>query len=290
MANIHILTGIQSDAGELETFIEGEFFESDYPLSNLQVTQPGKVARTIDDAEATTNFVLDADGSQTWQMFALINHNISTGATVRIRVANNIGFSPSVMDETITIDNSSVSWGSLPWGAFPWDGVEDEFPGGFTAFYLHDTPVSGGRVLIEVSDTNNPDGYVQIGRFLAGVPFTPTNNLQYGFSIGVVDDSKTERTIGGSVFVQEKPKRRRFNIELGFLTQAEAFEAHEILHQLGRGKGVLAVIDPEDESGDLMRRMLYGTLTDLGTITATQAAECPWSWQFTIEELVSGVG
>lgn len=286
MKNVHLLTGKVSD----ECTLSGGSWNADYPLTNLQTTQPGDVARTADTAAASTRFILDAGASRSWQMFAFCNHNLSTGATIRIRVSDSSGGSPDgVLDETITIDNSTVVWGALPWGAFPWSGIDEDFPGGFTAIYLHDSAVAGRYLIVDIDDPNNVDGYAEIGRFLADVPFVPAENAERGsFSIGVGDPSIIERTRRRRVIAEAKPKFRRMNCRLRFLTQAEALEeVHEILHQIGVAKGVLVVVNPEDAAGKLMRRTLYGTFKGLGSISFTEVAAYPHSWDFAVDELVA---
>lgn len=286
MKNVHLLTGLQSDEGSLS----GGSWDSDYPLSNLQTTQPGDVARTADAALTSTRFVLDAGSSLDWQMFAFCNHNLSAGATVRIMVADTPAGSPGPnLDASFEVDNTTVVWGSLPWGAFPWSGIDEDFPGGFTAFYLHASAVAGRYLIIEIDDELNGDGYIQIGRFLAGVPFVPEENIELGsFSIGVGDPSLIDRTQRRRVVAEQKPKYRQLSCRLGFLTQAEALDsAHEITYELGRAKGVLIVTNPDDAGGKRMRRMLYGTFRSLGALAFTPVGEYPHSWEFSIEELVA---
>lgn len=286
MKRLHVLAGLVSDAGTLS----GGSWLAGYPVTNLQTTQPGHLARSSDATEASTAFVLDYGSSRSWQMFALVNHNLTSGsATVRIRVSENSDGSSPTLDETYTVDNSTEVWGALPWGVFTWDGVSEDFPGGFTTFYLHDATAAGRYVLIDISDDGNLDGYVQIGRFLAGVPFVPAVNLQPGFQIGIVDDSRVDRVRFGTIFPQQKPKRRRAAGTLPNLTEAEALDGvHDLVASVGRGGGVLIVVDPDDAAGTLMRRTVYGTFADLGAITTRAGVDYPYSWTFALEELVSG--
>jgi hypothetical protein len=283
--NVHFLTGLQSDEGSLS----GGSWNASYPITNIQTTQPGDVARSTNDTASNTRFILDAGSSQSWQMFAFINHNFSHGAEIRIRVADHPEASPAgSLDVTLTVDLSTVTWGSLPWGGFPWSGSDADFPGGFTAFYVHTASVAGRYVIVDITDESNSDGYVQFGRFLAGVPFVPTENIQYGFEIGIADPSRIERAKSGTPFSQTKPKYRRASGNLRFLTETEALSsAHEIMRGLGISGGLLAVIDPDDEAGILNRRLIYGTLTDPGALVHTSVASYPYGWSFSLEELVA---
>lgn len=284
MANAHFLTGAVSSAGTLS----GGSWNSSYPLANLLTTQPGQKARSSDDALASTLFVLDLGSSQSLQMFAGINHNLSAGSTARIRVSDNSNGSSPSLDTTIDIDVTSVVWGSRPWGAFPWRGIEAGILGPSVFFYLHTSEVSGRYVLVDISDEDNVDGYVEIGCFLAGVPFVPAVNVGFGASVGVVDDSRAERGIGAGFYAQSKPKRRRVAGPIDYLTQSEALtDLYDMKDAVGRSKGVLFMLDPDETASTRQRRTIYGTFTELAPIEYRSPHEAPFAWAFALEELVS---
>lgn len=281
--NAHFLTGAVSGAGSLS----GGSWSSSFPLANLLKTQPGRVARSTNATEASTQFVLDLGSSHDLQMFAFVNHNLTQDAPIRIRVSDSSDGSAPTLDVTFLTDKASIVFGSLPWGAFPWDGVEDDFPGGYTAFYLHDEIVSGRYVLVNISDESNADGYVQIGCFLAGVPFVPDINVSVGATVDIVDDTRVERGVAAGLYAQQKPKRRRIAGQLQYLSESEALgDLYELQNHAGRAKGVLFVLDPEEDNGIRMRRTVYGSLTELGAFVTQNVSDKPWSTSFTLEELI----
>lgn len=284
MANAHFLTGAVSGAGT----ISGGSWNASYPLSNVLTTQPGQKARSTDDAEASTLFVLDLGSSKSLKMFAGINHNLSPGSNVRIRVSESSDGSSPTLDVTVDIDVSSVVWGSRPWGAFPWRGVEAGVLGGSVFFYLHTSVVAGRYVLIDISDTDNVDGYVELGCFLAGVPFVPAVNIGFGSAVGVVDDSRTERGVGAGFYSQTKPKRRRVTGPVNYLTQSEALDdLYDMQDAVGVSKGVLFVLDPDETPSTRQRRTIYGTFSELAPLEYQSPHDAPFAWSFAIEELIS---
>lgn len=283
MANMHLLSGRISSAGTLAL----GSWESAYPLTNLLNSQPGRVARTTDADEASTKFRLDLGSATSLQMFAFVNHNFSQGSTIRIRVSNNSDGSSPSLDETLTIDVSTVEWGMLAWGQFPWTGTDEDFPGGFTSFYLHGSAVSGRYILIDGSDEASADGYWEFGCFLAGVPFVPAINIGFGVSVGIVDDSRIDRAVGAGFYAQQKPKRRRAAGPLGYLTQDEALgDLYALKNYVGRSRGVLFVLDPDEANVLRMRRTMFGSFTELGSLTNHVVQEAPWAWSFALEELL----
>lgn len=88
MSEIGCLIGFPNrvDAGSLT----GGSFVSSLPLSNLQNKLLGRVARTTNALEASTNFTVDLNNSQATKIISLVNHNISLDGTWRIRSADEV--------------------------------------------------------------------------------------------------------------------------------------------------------------------------------------------------------
>lgn len=83
MANLHLLMPTWSDAG---TYSGGSWVSS-LPLTNLKTQQPQQVARSTSAATSSTKFKLDFGRVLPISMFALINTNCTSAATVRLRVS-----------------------------------------------------------------------------------------------------------------------------------------------------------------------------------------------------------
>ena len=284
MSNIHILAISPTDDGSFS----GGSWNATYPLTNLVDQQPKTVARSSNALAASTLFVVDCGSSQSFKMFAFVNNNFSSASTVRIRVSPNSNGSSPTLDTTVDGNDPDVVWGSLPWGAFPWDGQLDELhPGGPTMFYLHTATVAGRYVLIDVTDTGNADGYVELGRFMAGVPFVPELSPLFGGQFGLVDESRVSRAAGGSLYADVRLKRRRVSVSFPALTESEALSTiYNMQDVKGISHGIVVVWDPEDDIGVLQRRTFYGTLTSLAPLVLQNQSPSPYSWQAEIEELV----
>jgi hypothetical protein len=289
MANCHFLAAAPTDDGTYS----GGSWAAGLPLSNLTTQPPKQVARSTNATTGSTQYVVDLGVAQRITMFAWINHNLSSGATIRVRVSNSSDGSSPSLDHTIDAVVASFAWGSLPWGSFPWAGVlsdlsVDPHPGKQTTFYKSTTTVTGQYIFVNITNTSNPDGYVQIGRFLAGEAFIPRINMSYGAGLGFIDDSVQKRTMGGSVFFNRKPVRRKIDLELGALSESEAYgNVYEMQHALGVTKGFLFVYNPDDAGDLVLRRTIYGTFTSLEPIiTATADPAYPYSARVAIEELI----
>ncbi|HEX2554257.1 MAG TPA: hypothetical protein VHL98_11175 [Microvirga sp.] len=267
MARLHILYSPASDSG---SFLAVGSWLSGLPLTNIQSQQRTTVARSSDDATGSTKFVLDHGSAQSFQIFALISHNLTAAATVRIRVSNASNGSAPLLDQTVTVGADGANAG--------------------LTLYRAAAAVSGQYVLIDITDTLNPDNYVEVGRFMAGVPFVPSINMSYGAAIKVNDDTTESRTTGGQSHFGTKPKYRSLRFTLDALTDAEAFGAYpsveDMMDTLGISGNLLAIYDPDDTAVMLPKRTIYGRLRALSEIVEANASQAPHTWASEIVELL----
>lgn len=286
MANLHLLTPRWSDAGTYS----GGSWASSLPLDNLKTQQPQQVARSTNAATGSTKFKLDLGLVLPVSMFALINTNATAAATVRFRVSLNSDGSTPGIDATIAGRPPSVVWGSQPWGGFPWDGIDDSAvtSGGRITYYKAAQAALGRYVLVDISDAANPDGYVQVGRFMAGDAFVPGVNITWGAQLSFIDDSKQSRSVGMQLYSDKKPLRRKLQCSFDALDEAEAMGVIYDLHRtLGKTGNCLVVYDPDDDPSVLLRRTIYGSLPELPAIAHLRSADgYQYGGGLTIEELI----
>lgn len=281
MANLKLLYEAFPDDG---TYSGGSW---SLPLTNLQDQHPKKVARSTNALITSTLFVIDLARVAPLDLFAFVNHNFSSASTVRIRASNNADGSSPLIDVTIDGLQPDVPWGSLPWGAFPWTGVSGNVPpGGYITYYQHTSVEFARYILVNITDTANSDGYVQIGRFLAGEAFSSAINMAWGAGLEFVDESKLIRSIDGDLYADVRPKRRRLSAQLQFLTEDEAIGAiYDLNETCGITGALLAIWDSDDETGVKPRRTIYGALAQMSPIVAERAGDYSYSWPMTLEEL-----
>jgi hypothetical protein len=286
MAVINILYDAPSFSG---TFSGGSWAAS-LPVSNLMIAQPGKVARSSDALAASTQFVCDHGATLAIQMFALVNHNLSSAATIRWRVSTHSDLSSALIDVTIDANAPNLIYGSLPWGVFPWDWFSEETqPGGFTVFYKNTSAQYGRYSGINITDTTNADGYAQAGVYLDGVPFIPSINFVPGAGIGLVDPSKQTRAVGGSLYTDVRPKYRTFTASLEWLTEAEAIGGvYRMRNMLGISEPLLLIVDPDATDGTLAAGTIYGRLVTISDPIrfARNTVDYIYSATIEIEELI----
>lgn len=288
MSNVAILWEKPSDRCSLS----GGSWAAGLPLANIKNTDIKRVARTTNAAPSSTRFRLDfgSESLPVWSMFVLLAHNITTSGKVRVVVTSDATDSDPgarVMDTGLTPAwEPTVVWGTLPWGAFPWDGVDTEaYPGGALWFYLNPEPVYGRYVWVYVEDVGNPNGYIDIGRFLAGQAWSPARNINFGAQINWIDPSPVRRSRYGRRFSEELPKYRTVDMQFGLLTQAEAIGASfDILRKVGKTGDLFYVEDPQADPSLRFRTSVYASLVENSPIT--NEFHDGFTWRLSLEEIV----
>ncbi|WP_342152309.1 hypothetical protein [Methylorubrum sp. SB2] len=285
MANLQILSDVPSDLG---AFSGGSWF-ANLPLTNLLTQQPKQVARSTSAATSATRFVCDLGQARQLQSFALIGSNLSAKSKVRFRVSNNADSSAPLIDATVSGYPPNIVFGSMPWGQFPWSGYRDDpLPAGQVTYYQAPAPVAGRYVFIDVDDATNTAGYVQIGRFMAGAAFVPRYNMAYGAALKWNDPTRVSTSVGGQKWFDKRPNFRGFRASFEHATEGEAYGAIYDLHRrVGISGNLLMIYDPADQADVILRRTIYGSMTELSEIvTANASVDAPYTWSLAIEELI----
>lgn len=232
------------------------------PLANLQNRIIGKVARSSTDATADTKFDIDFAAEKNIRALSLTNHNCSINARYRIRASTVSNFATSVYDsgwldvwpDVYTTDN--LEWEDDNWWTCKYT---DEQRAGYTAALIHILPANtlARYWRIEIDDTANAAGYVQVGRVFIGPAWQPTNNMSYGLQIAWETKTDIQEAMGGAEYFQRRTPYRVQNIVLDWLSTDEALSnAFEIQRRAGIDAEVLWIYDPDDTVHALRRRWL----------------------------------
>ncbi len=260
MANCMIGFPNRIDAATLS----GGSWSAGLPLANLQSRVIGKVARTADAALPSTNFDIDLLSSKSIRLFGLVNHNFSLAATYRLRGANISDFSTTVYDSGATFLNvwpvvypyTSLEWEDDNW----WSGqyTAEQITGYMAALIVILPSGTLARYWrLEINDTTNASGYVQIGRPFIGPAWQPTVNMSYGAALGWETKTEIQEALGGAEYFQARTPFRVQRFGLDWMTQDEAFaNAFEIQRRAGIDQELLWIHDPDDTVHALRRRFL----------------------------------
>lgn len=253
--------------------LSGGAWTAGLPLANLQNRIIGKVARTPDDAMASTWFDIDLGAAKSIRTFAAVGHNLSLAAKYRLRGSSVSDFATTVYDSGAAFLDvwpdvypyMSLEWEDDNW----WSGkYTAEQITGYTAALITILP---GNTLarywrLEIDDTTNPAGFVQIGRVFIGPAWQPTFNMSYGASLGWETKTEAQEAMGGAEYFQRRTPFRVARFALDWMSQDEGFaNAFEIQRRAGIDQEILWIHDPSDSVHALRRRFL-GRLRALSQI------------------------
>ena len=252
-----------------EATLTGGSWEAGLPLSNLQDLQLSLVARSVDALTTSTVIKAEFAATRSFRVIAPVNHNLSESAQWRVRIGTTDGGSEVYDSGLIDCWQMAFDLGLMPWGtAGLWRHVDgDEFVGHDRAIVhvIESGWMDGTHVTINIEDTGNADGYVQIGRLFLGGGIQPAYNMSYGMAEGWVDRTEIQTTPGGAEFYKSRRPYRFVNLSLDWLSNTEFQRFYEMQRLLGVSGEVFYVPDTAD--ADVQQRQGFlGRLQELSPI------------------------
>ena len=240
--------------------LSGGSWNASYPLTNLQTRQFALQARSSNALTTSTKLILDCGAIQRIGVCALVNHNLTTVATVRLEGSNNSGFSSLEYDSgALTVyDHTDYAFSFVQAEARYWR--------------------------ISISDTSNPDGYIAIGRVFLGWRFQPAINIAYSPSLSVESLTVVQETLGGQEYFDLRPNRRIWTGSWDAMTDSEAYA---IWLQVQRGEDVSGEVYLIFDDADTTYRQYTNFI---GRMRSLSAIEFPYQDRhtagFEISELI----
>jgi hypothetical protein len=241
------------------------------PRDNLLTRELTQVARSADATEASTRIDFDYGSVRAFRAFALVNHNLTRAATWRITLgsapgASDIYDSGSLLAWRMSFDGDLLEWEESGW----WEGVGDDeyLRAPYAVLHVSSAYYSARYMRVQITDTSNPDGWVQLGRVFCGGGLSPTWNASHsGWSERWTDDqSVIQRADGGGEFYDPRRRSRVTQFSLDWMEPGEAAFAHEMQRRLGTTGEALWVPDADD----LAYSQQYGFLGRLRQLSAIE--------------------
>ena len=230
-------------------------------------------------------FEVDFGAQRPVSFSGILNHNLSQRGTWRYGCSINHWTSRNLIPaQSRSGPRRAVRHGH--WGEFQWGGHLDTATAqtyGIGSYAILPAARRVRYARVDLEDTDNPAGYLQAGRAFLAPAWTPSVNLQYGWSIEQVDESRIVKSRGGQAYFDGKPKFRRLRFRIEHLDIDEMLaNAYELERLKGTGGDILAMVDPDDTT-HLHRRTVYGRIAETTPIVTDFNAR--YSKEFVIEEL-----
>lgn len=270
--------------------LSGGSWQATLPLNNLKDRRLSKLARSTNDDAASTKFDLDFGQTRAIGVLALIAHNMSASATIRIYGDDAADFATPIYDSGV---RDVWAAGIIPLELLEWEDdnfwlgtVSQEAVAGFKAPYVFVLPSSQNLRYwrVEITDTANPSGYVQVGRVYIGSSWQPTIDRAYGASLGYEDTSAIEASLAGEEFFDVRRRRRTHRFELSFMSQTEFLDRVLELQRLQGVTGEVLIVPDITDSANQAKVSFLGRLKTLNPVE--QPFYNSWSCNVEIQEIL----
>lgn len=260
---------IRGDSAQTVRFLSNTNL-SEITLVTVNVTTSWQRVTIVKPTTTGVNVNLQFDTSSTGAAFQIWGAQLEVGSTASTykpttTAASNIAlhYSSGWQPAWRMVFDNLVEWESATW----WAGIAgDEYlRSPYAVSAIADDTYSARYVAVEISDTANADGYVQIGRLFVGGALQPTYNAAYGLQDQWRDLSSIEASESGAMWATERRKLRSTSFVLPYITPAETAYYHEMQRQMGTTREVLYLPYPSD-MGESQRYGFLGRLSELSAI------------------------
>lgn len=235
------------------------------PLTNLKTPQLGYVARLLD---TTATVTVDFGRIRPISAVAALGHSLTTAGEWRVRGDTDPGFATPLVDTgLVKIWPQTVGWGQQSWGMFPW-GLRTATPGGNKGFAFF--PVVGIRYLkVTFSDPSNPAEAMDVGRLWAEAVFQPSRSARNGYGLRFVDPSTVTKSRDGTPWKDRRPRYQEMELEVDFLTEAEAYGfVLDMQRTLGVADELIVMLDRNVLAGRHLNTV-YGRMSETPLVRHT---------------------
>lgn len=250
-------------------------------VANLKINSRSKVWRS----GATTNAIfLVSMSSAAVSGIILPFTNFTTSATIRVK-----GYTSTLPTIAGTLGTPTLSGGSAPVydsgtvNACPWtsgdafslatvpSGVSRYSYGGGTCARLWLSSVNSAIAVtglsIEISDSGNPDSYLEISRLVIGSSWSPKYNTSYGVTAGFSDLSSNDRLQSGDLITNRGIQYKSLSFDLKYMDGTDRDKMISIFKGPGISLPIFISVFPNDtDAGREGLYQIYGKLSQLDSI------------------------
>jgi hypothetical protein len=255
--------------------LSGGSWNASFPLDNLKDTLLAKKARSADVLAASTKFDLDLGAATKLRVLAVVGHNLSIAATIRVRLSTVSDFATTVYDSGTVdaypnyYDDTSLDWGQpVLTGNKP--STADAIAMRYPLFFCTPATVTAQYARVEITDTTNSAGYVEISRCFIAPGLQPALNMNYGASWGLESLTQSDRALDGTPYFNRIEAVRTTNFTLGTLDPETGISQHLEAHRfLNQDQELFFVADPDATCMSLRLMSFMGRLRQLAAYEYT---------------------
>lgn len=200
---------------------------------------------------------------------ALPATNLTHKALLRVRLFADEAMTALVADSGVRKAGPTSSSGLYNWGA-PVDARAFAYGGASkVAAWFSAQPQNVRACSIVLEDLDNPAGYIDCARIVAGPFWEAPKNADYGATAGVNDLSKVTRSDSGDSMVQRGPMFETMSLQMSELTETARATLAKIVRSAGSGQNLFYSLLPEFPVSDVPVTLEDGTPLSLGAPNET---------------------
>ena len=199
--------------------------------------------------------------------FALAFTNLTPSSTIRVRgYTEEVDIVPVFDTGAVAAVPSTLS--SVLWGQGPLGVNSYAYGGGSTAsLWWAATPIK--KMVVDIDDSTNQQGFVEASRAIAGPYWSPVYNVQHGaLRISAEDTSKHDRTDAGDLLTDRGVLYKAISLDLSLMPAVDRNIVWQILRGNSMAKPVFLSVTPEsDDPSEEQMYTIYGKLTKGSALT-----------------------
>lgn len=225
------------------------------PVTNVQLLGRSRVMRT------TSTLDFSILGTFPYTRFlsgvSLARHNFTIGATFRLICYSGDDQTGDILyDSGIISAVTALGWGVFEWGLQPWGSViGNEYSSISTHWF---DPVVTKSFEIQISNSDNPAGFIELGRLFLGYSVIPKYNISLNSTFEVVEDTKQVRTDGGTLRSEIGLPYRSISVDLPLVTDTDRQKLTTAFSKVGLRRDVLVSVFPNTGDGKELDYTMVG--------------------------------
>jgi len=184
-------------------------------------------------------------------MVGLAFTNLTSSATMRVRGYATAGAGSPSFDSGTT---ACAEGGNL--GLFRGTNTYSYGGGVYAESWFTGDTVE--KIIIDVTDSTNPDGYIEIGRLVTGDYYEVSVNPNYGGSTTVTDATTNVRNEAGDLLSELKYQAKTIQLSFGLMPPADREVMYSIFNSNGKNKAIYMSLFPKDS--DAKKSQMYRIL------------------------------
>jgi len=187
--------------------------------------------------------------------------NFTSQSTIRVRGYIELADTDPIFDTGIINACPAIALGLWGWGSDSLGVNAFAYGGGTYGRAWINNPASVKKIVIDLSDSTNTFGYLEVSRLVVGSYWEPTIGAEQGATLTVTDTSKHFRTDAGDQLTDTGTKYRKQSFSLPSLDEVDRVKMWNILWGNGLARPIFISMYPNDPDVSLEQaHQLYGKL------------------------------